>query len=771
MSSRESTQSPSAYFMHNFPRFGHGSKFSKLASQDQSEQTDYVVGLLAVSYFIISVFIMWAAAIIALRCLGPRRATFFAGRIRIKSDKSESFRLPRYIWKLRCLFMVLGISVILCSVALVGPGMTSIDNVAYSARKLNRDISDITTQGLLITDSISRAKTNLERLNVDQLMDVGSKCPVFLNNSVVSNESLTTIMTEIKSEIDSLKDYMEENDFNGVQDQIRSVMDGSEILEIAATLFEENDWIARMYAVVLDGIVFFMIISSCITLSGKNPPALKFMNMFFILPAFVILIIGSWFMTSFIATAAISNADICVGEADPGSPEHTVTNILREMGIEEDGMIFTTFLYYRNGCAATDPIGHFYQYEDHIQSGIESANKFLDQTDEIGTHAITEKCGRDAIQIVEGIGVVKDNLGILLNALRSTFEVASCARISPLFRQIFQGAPCSTSVEGLTMIFWVMLSISVIGMLMILIRAALFPCKEVCIWTEDFIDENDEWEEYQAYLRYMAEYFNIWGDQAAEADVLDIKESKDTSETSSYETASFNSKNCQQSQSNIHLDEEQPMTPPKNATSNNGSTHIMNSPDHFDFVQLTSPSSHKYESPVNSYRTAQQLEHLFVSGETNIEIGLEQNPLMNAIIQSPAHSIQFSPTASESDHCDDSDDELQPLTPQTPQIPSLVHRRTPRIERDGRRMTPNERFLTPSFLSPGTFHKWRQHDDDEMIDRLARDHSIPSSLSPTNNKDQNAFSRSDDVSTRLSPLKSRRIAISDTDGSTKNKIV
>lgn len=266
----------------------------------------------------------------------------------------------------------------------------------------------------------------------------------------------------------------------------------------------------------------------------------------------------------------------------------------------------------------------------------------------------------------------------------------------------------------------------------------------------------------------MAEYFNIWGDQGAEANVLDIKESKDTSETSSYETSSFNSKNCQQSQSNVHLDEEQPLTPSKNESSI-GSTHTP--PDHFDFVELTSHSSHKYESPVNSYRSARQLEHLFVSGETNIEIGLEQHALINAIVQSPAHSIQFSPPAGENDYCDYSDDELQPLTPQTPQFPSLVHRRTPRIERNGTRMTPNERFQTPSFLSPGTFRRWRQHDDDEMIDRLARDHSIPSSLSPTNNKDQHLFSRSDDMNTRLSPLKSRRIAISDIDESTKNKIV
>lgn len=54
--------------------------------------------------------------------------------------------------------------------------------------------------------------------------------------------------------------------------------------------------------------------------------------------------------------------DICVGEADPGSPEHTVTNILREMGIEEDGMIFTTFLYYRNVSSSNCSFKTFRRY-------------------------------------------------------------------------------------------------------------------------------------------------------------------------------------------------------------------------------------------------------------------------------------------------------------------------------------------------------------------------------------------------------------------------
>ena len=73
------------------------------------------------------------------------------------------------------------------------------------------------------------------------------------------------------------------------------------------------------------------------------------------------------------------------------------------------------------GCATEDPIKDLYKYEDGIQSGIGSANDFLTQTDEIGIDEINAKCGADVRPIIEGIGLIKDNLGILLSALRYVY--------------------------------------------------------------------------------------------------------------------------------------------------------------------------------------------------------------------------------------------------------------------------------------------------------------------------------------------------------------
>jgi len=69
-------------------------------------------------------------------------------------------------------------------------------------------------------------------------------------------------------------------------------------------------------------------------------------------------------------------------------------------------------------CATTDPIKHLYKYEDDLQMGISSANRFLLKIDEVGVGEIASQCGADVSPIIEGIGLIKDNLGILLGSLR-----------------------------------------------------------------------------------------------------------------------------------------------------------------------------------------------------------------------------------------------------------------------------------------------------------------------------------------------------------------
>lgn len=61
---------------------------------------------------------------------------------------------------------------------------------------------------------------------------------------------------------------------------------------------------------------------------------------------------------------------------------------------------------------------HLYQYEENIQNGVGAAKYFIDKVDEFGVDELTRSCGADVTPIVEGIGIIHDNLELLLDALR-----------------------------------------------------------------------------------------------------------------------------------------------------------------------------------------------------------------------------------------------------------------------------------------------------------------------------------------------------------------
>ena len=118
-------------------------------------------------------------------------------------------------------------------------------------------------------------------------------------------------------------------------------------------------------------------------------------------------------------------------------------NILEERGITSNDMIFTAFTcyqsvrmcmcvfspafvslntalcrYFLQGCATEDPIIQLYEYEDYIRSGIGSASYFIVKMKEVGIDKISNSCGMDASPVFEGIGLINDNLELLLGALR-----------------------------------------------------------------------------------------------------------------------------------------------------------------------------------------------------------------------------------------------------------------------------------------------------------------------------------------------------------------
>ena len=294
--------------MHSLPRFGHDSNFAKLASGNQDEQIDYVVGIIAGVFFILSLFIFWGAAIVSCKCMGERRVGLLSGRMHLQPDVKGRFRPPLFLWKLRFTFMFLGCCIIGCSLMLAMPATKSVVNASGSSLKTQRQINDLMDQGLLIVADLSRVKMNFNTLDIQSALEVKKFCPGF--ETFASDESVNDSIQVINEKFDDVNDLLASIDFESVRNSIDFVKSGTYNIETAANLVQDNDWIVRMYVLVLDVVVLFMLVAASEILD-KNPkidPALQMMVRFFIFPLFVVCVVLAVAASAIFAVVSTANS-------------------------------------------------------------------------------------------------------------------------------------------------------------------------------------------------------------------------------------------------------------------------------------------------------------------------------------------------------------------------------------------------------------------------------------------------------------------------------
>ena len=254
----------------------------------------------------------WSALILTLKCMGRRRVGFCAGGrvvVAASDDKGRRDRRPPRLWKLRCSFVALGGSCLLLGAALVGPGLRAAGTASASVRRLNRSVQDLVTQGLLIRDVMARVRWNVDALDVDALLRE-TECPGVRNGTVWADHRLQASARGIEDEFASLEEYLESSDLEGMRRRIHDVLDGTDAVDVAVAAFDSNDWIVRMYALVLNVLVAFMIFAALAALCGGACRSLRAMSCMAesLLPFFVVLIAGSGLATSALALASIANA-------------------------------------------------------------------------------------------------------------------------------------------------------------------------------------------------------------------------------------------------------------------------------------------------------------------------------------------------------------------------------------------------------------------------------------------------------------------------------
>lgn len=283
---------------------------------------------------------------------------------------------------------------------------------------------------------------------------------------------------------------------------------------------------------------------------------------------------------------------------------------------------------------------------------------------------------------------------------RSTFELASCYNMNPLYRQAFDGTICTESIRSFTLLFLIMFTISLVGMVMIMTRSAMYPFK-VILSISSTNEVEDEWEEYQAYLQYMASFINMWGgptddDFSPCSKVHALKDSLETSLTHAIGESS--------------------------TVSSSPTSHVTGD----------RPSPRDQSGPASFYNP-RDLDVTFVDEET-IELNLEDeekkplSPVESNFGANQYRTIDFN-ESEQRNKCDDIDDECTPLTP------------PPNTFIQSSNEMRNRRLPTPDI-----FQRWRKQDESQKLDveisRSTMEEFLPETplmISPTAPKGRDYF--------------------------------
>lgn len=288
-------------------------------------------------------------------------------------------------------------------------------------------------------------------------------------------------------------------------------------------------------------------------------------------------------------------------------------------------------------------------------------------------------------------------------ALRSTFDLASCSRMRPIYTQAFEGTMCTDSAGSLILMFSLLLGVGFLGMLMIMFRAAMYPCKlafskDACKLPDE---DEDEWEEYQAYLRYMSDFLSYWGRQEEQPPSIH----KDVTSTKS-----FSSDDEERIEEGIpEMVACEPSSP-------------------WEVGSLPPSRNPDYESACPHPNELQPL-----------------SPKTPSAPPVATPSVTYcSPSHDNSEPVDVTSEECQPLSPDTPSMQSIGSR-------------SRHRLRTPEFLSPGTFRRWRRNDIEGVS--TSENNDIPHTpliVSPKDNGGTSVFSKALNMTSFISPLKQVR---------------
>lgn len=207
------------------------------------------------------------------------------------------------------------------------------------------------------------------------------------------------------------------------------------------------------------------------------------------------------------------------------------------LGYKSDGITFQSLEYYlkvrpkivlqssflsqldshiTQGCSTENPLAFVGEFRLEVEEAGTSASVLGDALRSIENATLTEACGENFPELLSTVEDVGSSFRSISGYLGAAIRVTDCARVFPILDEIFHGATCGTTMEGLSGMFGGLLGLTFVVMIMFSTRAALFnPVYKA----KKRLRREREFDEYR---EFMAQFYEDAGEWKIDPDMKSL---------------------------------------------------------------------------------------------------------------------------------------------------------------------------------------------------------------------------------------------------------
>jgi len=386
----------------------------------------------------------------------------------------------------RICFILFGIGAIISSGLFYGLGVKRFEQSLRSTKSGITNFNALAYKSIYVTDN---------------LLDVLEQ----IEDSLGTTEKAMTIIISF-CELDSffnetlfLQQYeIVKDQFIMISDTIKRALDGfgdnmRNIIEATTMVHDRLDMANVIFAFMVLGmcimiiLIFIMIIGVAFAAYEVENCFTCFMRRVVLLPIFVLQVVLATIFSALFFTGALGGSDFCI------SPDYHAKRMLSQIaGGASDSLspLFVLMLFYMSGCKfdndtlAMSAAEGFKTIQDIIDAanyGLVLAHDLFDIYNNVTRQDILLYCSVNipVILYFDAVGGTMHTITHQLHdALEATLEIISCASVYPVYSDLVHNAVCIGAVGGIEAIFTTMISISVLSMIMLALRAALYPIQQ-----------------------------------------------------------------------------------------------------------------------------------------------------------------------------------------------------------------------------------------------------------------------------------------------------